>query len=756
MREERRSSHPYAGAIAALVERYNELRERKTPAQRRVELVGECLNIMRDKLEGLLLRHDASRVVGCCAKFGNAQQREEICRALAGRYLALAKDKHGHFIVEKLLRYGSKDAREAVRRELRGHVARLATHVLGALVLEVGFQHSWNAAQSWDLYQELFGAKFAAFKVGDDVTGRSMGALLEAHPQQRRAVLESAFYTIAKQADKGLLSLHVAQRLLGDYVAHAPPEQIVALIPLLRDHFLAILASREGAAAAAACLSYGTPKERKLLLRALKGHMLDVACHDHGHMVLIVALAVTDDTRASGSAVWDELSPHIPYLACHRFGRKTLLSLLVPRSSTYFTPGDLALLAPAELPAYLVSRKEAAPPPVPAAAPAGDAQAAGSIVAAADGTARPFVSTHVLAAPPPPAIAADAAAMALVRTSKKPDALRAAELLAQVRDALESAIQTHTSVLARSSYGAGVLVEASLALGRGMAPAVQPSLAALEAVADLLVEEPDAATLGAQIDAMNASARAASFAAQSATSKLERSAATAAVGPAAAIVTAAVGAKRLRDDGSDNGVSASATGSAAVKRAHTSVVADAEDSAVAQEEEDEEEEEEDNEESGDEDEDDEEDDEEEVNDDDVSDADTDQLADIPYAEAANAVRLPILEDPESHYVFKRLLAREAVPAVKKHAESAAAVAKRSAAEADGPVIFGPLVWQRIQGRVLSYATSNRACFVLAELTRSRDAAIARAVIAELRGAQKQLALLPPSAGRDVLLKCCTT
>jgi pumilio family protein 6 len=262
----------------------------------------------------VVARHDASRVVQACLKHGSAAQRAALCAELRGCALELCKALHGHQLVEKLLAYGAAPARAQLQRELKGHVVRLATHAVGAPVLETGFA-VWSAAQGWELYQELFGPDWVHFKAAPDV-GRSLAAVLAAHPARRRSVLAHVFYTLSKQADKGLFGLPLAHRLLAEYLAAAPPEQAVAVADAAREHALVLVTSRDGARAAARCAALGLPRDRKALWRAWKGHMLDIACHQHAHLALIAALDVTDpEPLPVGHPLWSLenciITPHV-------------------------------------------------------------------------------------------------------------------------------------------------------------------------------------------------------------------------------------------------------------------------------------------------------------------------------------------------------------------------------------------------------------------------------------------------------------
>lgn len=777
LRTERKASHPQSDIIDKLVRQWNELRERQTTAERKHQLVGDMLKQMKGRIMEVALRHDTSRAVQGCLKHGTAEQKETVCKELYGQMLYLCKSKHGHQHVQKMLKYGSQETRRAIAKELSGNVARLMTHALGALVIETGFTEAWSPATCWGLFQEMYGPEYVHFKADADVAPRNLTGILTRHPSHRKRILESVFFTLSRAIDKNLLSLSVIQRLLCEYLCEAPPHQVVAMVGAVKDQLLSLVSSREGAKAAVLCFAYGTAKERKLMLRALKGHMLDVACHLHGCMVLVAALQYTDDTKTSYSAIFSELQPHLSYLACHRHGKNVLLSLLAPKNSRYFSAYQLDLLLPVSLPAYLVKRKDKAgegegegaegKEGSKDAAPAAAVAAAGGETEAAKGAAPPPAAPRVLPEGPTAEQAADSAPTA---TSKKEDGLRRAELLVQLRSHLETACVTRTSLLARSKHGVTVLLAAGQGLGNAPAPgaakggkqqgaggallaSLGPNTAILASVAELLVSEPSAEELAEQVSEMEKAAAQASAGASEKQSGVQMKEA----GPVAptagtAAPAAAPSSKRLKlsseEDEAMEGQGLQAMGRGAMS-GHVEL---------------EEEEEADGGDEG-------------MDEDTVADEeDEDDAAVLPrdgaaggeeddagadvheaaaYAEGEDM--LPILEHAPSHLLFKRLLAAEAVPraAGAGHANDKSAAVAATGTSTAAPV-FGPLLLDKIKGEIADLVDSNRAAFVIVELLNSRDGSVSTAVRKELSTPAALLALTggpaKDTAGVKVLLK----
>jgi pumilio homology domain family member 6 len=758
--DERKREHPHADVIAHVIKTWNELRERRTAPQKKILLVAEIYGKMKGRVAELALRHDTSRAVQGCIKFGDPKQREAICKELFGHCLEFSKAKHGHQLVEKMLLYGTTPVRMQVAKEFKGHVARLMTHNLGALVFNAGYTKAWNQAVCWDLFQELYGPEYVHFKaeLGSDdksskslQTGKGLGALLAARPDKRKTVLDSLFFALSRQCDKGLLSLPVAQKLLCEYLQHAPAEQIVGMVALVKEQLLAFVASREGARAAVLCFQLGTAKERKAILKSLKGHFLDMSCHVYGHLVVVAALESTDDTKTSGSAVFSEISSHLPYLACHRHGKRVLLALLAPKSSRYFSAYDLEVLTAPLLPTYIVRRKDAASGSA-VGGKGGEEEEEGAssskkgkkgvalgaeeeaieAAAVAAATSAAFIPRS-LPAPPSADLLNDKEAMELIKTSKKDDTIRRLELLSQIRDALVSMCLSHTAVLARSKHGSLVLFEVCCVLPTISSPksgvsSIEATKSILAALANLVANEPSTEEIEALVKEMNSNAALASAGSKNTSSQL-----LVPSGPKiASEVVAKSGDVEMSAIGEDNdGI--------IIDRAGDFSTQDPDDEDVV------------------------------MDGNEEDDDDDGQVVPIPARDGEKSggardddqdddlegedLLLPLLEHSPSHLLFKRLLQLEAVPRNRENSLPKGVTPVANPTK-DGPVVFGPLLLKNIQEnkiRISTLVTSNRAAFVAVEFLNSRDKATSKAVMIELKEDKAQLEKGEDSPGLKLLL-----
>ena len=107
----------------------------------------------------------------------------------------MCKTKHGRFLVEALLRYGSKKDHEAFVEAITGKVQSLAIHQIGSHVLEYLYEKTLSVDQSFLLFQELYHRQFVNMK---DTKSKTCKEIVEKNPLLRDKILDNLFVVISK------------------------------------------------------------------------------------------------------------------------------------------------------------------------------------------------------------------------------------------------------------------------------------------------------------------------------------------------------------------------------------------------------------------------------------------------------------------------------------------------------------------------------------------------------------------------------
>jgi pumilio family protein 6 len=213
-------------------------------------------------------------------------------------------------------------------------------------------------AQRFLLLRELYLPELALEPVSEWGRGglRSVEELLQQRPEKKEAVLAQLQRRLQRLADKPDVMRHpLAHRLLLDYLSLEtglrPREELAAH---LREAVPHMVHTWEGARASCLVAELLSAKERKALMKSLKGLVVKIAREEHAHLFLLRLLDIVDDTVLSSRLLLQEiLREPLPPLLQDRFASRVFLNLLAPASQTHFDESSRAVLqAPGPWVAY--------------------------------------------------------------------------------------------------------------------------------------------------------------------------------------------------------------------------------------------------------------------------------------------------------------------------------------------------------------------------------------------------------------------
>jgi len=262
-------------------------------------------------------------------------------------------------------------------KSFKGQVSKLAVHAVGARVTELLFA-TFPAKSTAKLKLEVYGPRFTIFNdsgtLGTTSAHPTLSTVIKDQPKSKEAALESLLSIINKGIDKGLFSFAYFQELLCEYVTIASSSDVRNLCPSLVDHSIHLLSTRAGSTVVAECATYGTPKDRKRIMKSLKGYTRSSVLHPDAYIAILRLLDVIDDTVTAQKSILAELqvlpkekkitvgppesddeddsrndeeqSPILD-IALSNTGSKFLLLLLARDGESrkkYFDPAELAIL----------------------------------------------------------------------------------------------------------------------------------------------------------------------------------------------------------------------------------------------------------------------------------------------------------------------------------------------------------------------------------------------------------------------------
>ncbi|KAL4527235.1 hypothetical protein Ndes2437A_g02409 [Nannochloris sp. 'desiccata'] len=353
-RERKSRTNKNFNLIQEVVGMWETLRRHDTPAARRSEIASQILKKIDGRVAELANSHSSSRVVQAVVKHGTAAEREKVLKQLEPTLVTLSKSPYGRFVVSKLIDLASKDDLEVFIKAFKGRAPELLRHPAGTHVLD-DLYTSASAVQRNAMAAEFYGREYSLFG-GDGTLNNTQGAPATLHslltavePAKRRSIIQHLASAISPVIEKGLVDCQLAHRLIAEYLTEAPASLVAdAVESLSGDALLHMLHTHQGCAAACMVLAYGTAKDRKKGVRALKGHVSAAVQDDWGHLAIMTALSVVDDTAMLKKFVVTDIQKDLGDFVGHKAAHRVFLQLLNPDCPRYLPPSLTDLMHPAE------------------------------------------------------------------------------------------------------------------------------------------------------------------------------------------------------------------------------------------------------------------------------------------------------------------------------------------------------------------------------------------------------------------------
>ncbi|KAJ9059187.1 Pumilio y domain member 6 [Entomophthora muscae] len=298
------------------------------------KMVDDMISFLKGQVAELAFKHDASRIVQTCLKYGNQSHKDLIAKELSSHYLSLSRAKYGRFIIIKILKY-CKAYRSSIIKEFYGNVRKLICHAQASVVLEEAYSQYADSTQKAFLVQEFFGAEFSLFKDGHE--NMTLAQILKESPNKKETIMKELLHTLSQTMDKHTINHSIVHRALMEYFQNADAAQIQDIIGQLKELAVEILHTREGADVTAKCLLHGSAKDRKAIVKSFKPFVAKIAKEQYGHVVLLQLFDVVDDTTLVDKNILGELIKNLGVLLNDKFGRRVVAYVLVGRSQKFIS-----------------------------------------------------------------------------------------------------------------------------------------------------------------------------------------------------------------------------------------------------------------------------------------------------------------------------------------------------------------------------------------------------------------------------------
>ncbi|KAI4368652.1 hypothetical protein MLD38_017187 [Melastoma candidum] len=327
-----------------LVHLWEKMRQHNVAKEERAKLTSEALGKMKGKIHEIASSHVSSRVLQACIKSCSQDERDSVFEEVKPHLILLACNTYAVHLVKKLMDTASKKQVASVISLLRGHVAALLRHMVGSVVIEHAYQLA-NASQKQELLMELYSTELQLFK---DFVASKESRLVDVITKlglQKGSVARHMGSVIQPILEKGIVDHSIIHKILVEYLSIADKSSASDVLQQLSGPLLVrMIHTRDGSQLGILCIKHGTAKERKKIIKGMKGHIVKIAHDQYGSLFLGSVISVTDDTKLVTKIIVQELQTVLKDLIRDKNGRRPLLQLLHPNCPRYLSPSDLALL----------------------------------------------------------------------------------------------------------------------------------------------------------------------------------------------------------------------------------------------------------------------------------------------------------------------------------------------------------------------------------------------------------------------------
>mmetsp|Transcript_5091 Transcript_5091/g.17105 ORF Transcript_5091/g.17105 Transcript_5091/m.17105 type:complete len:761 (+) Transcript_5091:81-2363(+) len=329
---------PNFALVQELAVMWERMRGKKVSKNDRRELCDAIYAKCVGKVPELANNHKGSRVVQAVMKYGTPEQCDGIMSEVKPQMSLLSKSLYGNFLVRKLIDGTNKNDLPALIECVKGQISRLARHPIGSQILEALY-HPAAAKEKRGMVFEFYGPEYVHFRASDDVKTLREALLLKP-VAQRQGMLQHINMSMIPVLEKGLVSSSIIHRVLAEYLdVGGPSSKAEAAGSIAAAGLLRMMHTKDGATAVNLMLSYAGAKQRKGVIKALKGQVWRVAQDDYAHCVITTLFDCVDDTQLLSKGIISELKQEgLEEVIMHKNARRIILHLLNPRCTRYFPP----------------------------------------------------------------------------------------------------------------------------------------------------------------------------------------------------------------------------------------------------------------------------------------------------------------------------------------------------------------------------------------------------------------------------------
>ncbi|KAF6201023.1 hypothetical protein GE061_005470 [Apolygus lucorum] len=332
-------------------------RNRKCKGAERDELVMECTELMKGLLSEKAKSHDVARLIQWLLKLGSKEVKNIVVDEIINDVVTLAKCKYSSHIVKNIVVTCDSSVRRKIIGKFTGNVLKLLSSKISAPILEEIYTKYSTSAEKFAMRRELYGDLCKPLIPTNQEL--KFSDLLQQNPALAPSILVGLKSTLTKCLDKTwLLGSPIVLTVLCDYLNSCTEKDRVEMLEPLRSHVSAIIKNKVGADVGLIILKHSSAKEKKEIIKDMKGDIANIAVSPSGSVFLQHLIDSVDDTVLMKKALVPTVIENADEIIVNESGRKLISYIVAHRDGHFFHPSDINKLKMADDSAFVKKSAE--------------------------------------------------------------------------------------------------------------------------------------------------------------------------------------------------------------------------------------------------------------------------------------------------------------------------------------------------------------------------------------------------------------
>ncbi|KYM93817.1 PREDICTED: protein penguin [Cyphomyrmex costatus] len=307
----------------------------------RVALTQTIHNLMKNNYNKVIFTHDISRVIQCMIKNCESHVLQAIFQEIKPLIVEMLQSKYAKNCVKTILKHGSQEIKRDIISTFYGNIVKLMSHNVSVSLIELTYSTWCTSLEKIHFKQEFYGD---IYKLEKDNEVKSLSDVFKTATDMKLATLSAVKANLIRILNKGFVNSTLLQTIIREFFYECSVEDRSELIVMLRSYIITLSQTKIGADVAMQCIWHGTSKDRKIIMKALKGNIKMICMSKYGYMTLLAFFDCVDDTVLMQKIILSELEENLVDIVRNVYGKHIILYLVARRKPLYFSPAVVEYL----------------------------------------------------------------------------------------------------------------------------------------------------------------------------------------------------------------------------------------------------------------------------------------------------------------------------------------------------------------------------------------------------------------------------